>query len=414
LSSFSDVAVVAAVMAWCVALGLASLPAFKEPASSLRRVSSIDGLRGLLALCVFLCHAYAWYGYTHGRGWRDSESPLFLHFGQSAVALFFMITAFLFVGRLLDARGSSIDWLRLYVARVLRLTPAYWLAMGLMFATVGVATINGIDGAGSGIVLRTWPDIFSAATVWLGFSMLGEPAINAYMNTPLIVSGVTWSLPFEWTFYCVLPLLALPLRVAMPAGALVVGLASVLWIAAWQGAPSPILALPFLGGVAAAFAVRVPAFTRFARRRSAGFLVIALLAMLVAFCPTYGLAPLLPLSLAFALMAAGNELFGLLSSRGARVLGAMSYSIYLLHGIVLYAVFMLLIGVKLASAMSPWQHWAIVIAVLPVLLSVAWVSHRWVELPSMRAVGPCVDALRRAIHWRRRGRLPVVAVVRSD
>ncbi len=124
-------------------------------------------------------------------------------------------------------------------------------------------------------------------------------------------------------------------------------------------------------------------------------MALACLGGLVTLCPSpYGIAPLLLQTVAFALVAGGSNLFGLLSSRGARTLGALSYGIYLLHGIVLYVTFMVLIGMQRAQALSPLAHWGVVLAVVPVLLLLAQACHRWVELPAMRAVGPCVRALR--------------------
>jgi peptidoglycan/LPS O-acetylase OafA/YrhL len=48
----------------------------------------------------------------------------------------------------------------------------------------------------------------------------------------------------------------------------------------------------------------------------------------------------LPLfAVTFTCIACGNSLFGLLASKGARVLGEASYGIYLVHGIVLHLAF---------------------------------------------------------------------------
>ena len=49
-----------------------------------------------------------------------------LHLGQTSVALFFMITAFLFWGRVL-AQGERMDWPAMLFARLYRLYPVYLL-----------------------------------------------------------------------------------------------------------------------------------------------------------------------------------------------------------------------------------------------------------------------------------------------
>jgi hypothetical protein len=52
------------------------------------------------------------------------------HLGQMSVALFFMITAFLFWGRVLD-RGKTIDRTEFIVSRLYRLYPVYLLMVAL-------------------------------------------------------------------------------------------------------------------------------------------------------------------------------------------------------------------------------------------------------------------------------------------
>jgi peptidoglycan/LPS O-acetylase OafA/YrhL len=44
---------------------------------------------------------------------------------------------------------------------------------------------------------------------WSSFTVLGGPDINMVERTTLILAGVTWSLPYEWMFYLLLPLLFL-------------------------------------------------------------------------------------------------------------------------------------------------------------------------------------------------------------
>lgn len=60
------------------------------------RFVALDGLRGYLALFVFLYHSALWYFYLRTGQWEVPPSNLYTHFGQSSVLLFFMITGFLF------------------------------------------------------------------------------------------------------------------------------------------------------------------------------------------------------------------------------------------------------------------------------------------------------------------------------
>src|ERR1700759_5008166 len=74
------------------------------------RYSSIDGLRAFLALFVFLHHAAMWYYLFHLHVWGQGPSLMYHHFGSTSVALFFMITAFLFFTKLINASGGEFDW----------------------------------------------------------------------------------------------------------------------------------------------------------------------------------------------------------------------------------------------------------------------------------------------------------------
>ena len=90
-------------------------------ASITSRNASIDGMRGLLALFVFLHHACIWYFSLSTGQWKIPPSYFYTHLGQSSVALFFMITAFLFSNKLLDAScktgGDSLNSTEFWIRR---------------------------------------------------------------------------------------------------------------------------------------------------------------------------------------------------------------------------------------------------------------------------------------------------------
>ncbi|MGV8546907.1 acyltransferase family protein, partial [Pseudomonas aeruginosa] len=78
------------------------------------RFVTIDGLRGYPALFVFLHHASIWYDYlTDGLG-QLAPRRLYADFGQASVALFFMVTGFLFAHEVLQSPGTPIRLLDVY------------------------------------------------------------------------------------------------------------------------------------------------------------------------------------------------------------------------------------------------------------------------------------------------------------
>jgi peptidoglycan/LPS O-acetylase OafA/YrhL len=380
----------AALAALLLAFGTAALlqrrSAVSAPAG---RFASIDGLRGYLALGVFLHHGCIWYFYQHSGEWKLPPSRLYVHLGHSSVAVFFMITGFLFFSKLIDARKRPLDWLKLFVSRLLRLVPLYLVVMLLLFATVAVLS--------GGELQQPARSVAKQALRWLGFTMYGNPPINQVEVTKIIVAGVTWSLPYEWFFYGTLPLLALIVGVRPRWPYLVLGLVSMLALLNWHALPVHLWA--FAGGIAAAWAVRSPALCRWAASWPASLVILGAAATAVAGFPVAtDYAVLVLLSLAFLLVACGNTLFGLLLHPASRLLGEMAYSIYLLHGLLLFGLFHFVLGAdRPGAALNADAHWAWVLALAPCLVLVSHASFRWIEAPAMRATGGLTAALRRRL-----------------
>lgn len=345
------------------------------PAPSVSRYASIDGLRGYLAVFVFLHHSCVWYFYLRTGRWEAPPSNLYVHFGQSSVALFFMITAFLFVSKLIDARNQGLDWTRLFISRALRLVPLYLFTMSLLMAIVAWLSKGKLNEPLSALLRNSFK--------WIGFTVLGDPDLNRVNHTSNIVAGVTWSLPYEWFFYFSLPLFSLLIGVRTPIAYLALGLANVAALIAWE--PNGYDLASFLGGIFAAVLVRYEAFRSFSRSTSASALLIGSVAVAVTFfSSSQELVPLLLLSGAFAIVAGGNSLFGILTAVTSRALGETAYSIYLLHGMLLFFVFRVLVGTTTSSAWSPFFHWLVVVAVTPLLIALCFLTFRFVEHPAMR------------------------------
>ena len=94
------------------------------------RISTLDGLRGFLALGVFFHHAAIYHEYLLDQQWRLPPSRFYSLLGQVGVAMFFMITGYLFWSRVVTERGR-LDWLQLYIGRVFRIGPLYLFPLQL-------------------------------------------------------------------------------------------------------------------------------------------------------------------------------------------------------------------------------------------------------------------------------------------
>jgi peptidoglycan/LPS O-acetylase OafA/YrhL len=377
-----------AMLALAVALGTIRLmpQGVAEPATAGRH-GAIDGLRGYLAFFVFLHHSAVWYGYLRSGTWAVPPSRLYTQFGQSSVALFFMITGFLFFSKLLDARRKPLDWTRLYVSRVLRLTPLYLAAM-LVLAVV-VARLSAFS------LQEPLARLFRHAVIWLTFTIVGSSSLNGVAETNIAVAGVTWSLAYEWFFYLSLPLLGLLLRVMPPIPYLLFSICSLVGIALLK--PEAIRLLTFAGGFTAAIVIRMPTLTKHLRGAAAAVVAYGCLAAAaLAFPPADRPSPLglSLLAVAFIIIAAGNDLGGVLSMRSSRRLGDVSYSLYLLHGLLLFAAFRFVVGFESAASLSTFGHWAVVLCCTPLLVILCCVTYELIELPPTHWAPAVSDWLR--------------------
>ena len=100
---------------------------------------TLDGLRGWLAVAVFVHHTVITWFFLQGRGWALPPSRFYGQLGQVGVALFFMVTAFLFWGKVIDRRGA-LDWRGFLVGRLWRLYPAYLVVFAAILLAVAASS----------------------------------------------------------------------------------------------------------------------------------------------------------------------------------------------------------------------------------------------------------------------------------
>ena len=158
-----------------------------------------------------------------------------------------------------------------------------------------------------------------------------------------MVAGVTWSLRYEWFFYLGLPVLGFVAgRSRQPLAALLstAVVAAIYQRFGWHNTFDPNILQSFIGGIAAAYIVRGPKLAAAGRSTVAGLLAVAALAAVVIFLPTaFTWKATLGLTVFFVVVASGNNLWGGLRLPGLLWLGDITYSIYLLHGFMLWTVF---------------------------------------------------------------------------
>lgn len=357
----------ALLMALCFAIAAAILAAsafYRERLAEQagQRFQTLDGLRGFAALAVFFAHCAANYDYwTTGR-WDGGAAHFYGAIGAAAVSLFMMITGFLFWTRVLR-EGEALSTAKLYRSRIRRLVPMYLVSVALSALVVAVLT---------GFTLQTGLIQFLRdLRAWLSFGFIQNGDLNGLPDARYI-NAVYWTLALEWSFYAALPLLAQFRRGwrfwLLCAVTVYFGLRSPLWLC-------------FLFGALAALAIERGLLTG---RLAAPWLAPVALVPLVLALPfeeIYAVWPLALLAVFFVFVLDGQSLLGLLRCAPARLLGAVSYSVYLVHCIVLYSVMRAVNAVTPLGSLAPLEFWSWAALAVSLAVGLSAITYRYVEYP---------------------------------
>ncbi len=359
-----------------VVLGVAALPAFArldEPAGVAGRVSSIDGLRGFLALGVFVFHMVLMRRYLAEGVWESPQSHFYAVIGPVGVSVFFMLTGYLFWTRLLRTRGRP-GWARLYIGRLFRIGPMYLavvVAMLLIVFSRSGFTLREPAGAVAGPVLQ-----------WLALGLIDtQPDVNGEVARH-VLAGVTWTLWYEWVFYASLLAWATVARWRWHLGAVLLALLACLLAKRFAQVDALGFGALFTIGMAVGSWRHARPVSRWS---PAVWSVIGWLCLAAACAaPGTGYSSVAGLLLGgfFLAVCSGATLSGLLRTRAAQRLGTISYSLYLMQGLVLTVV--LSIGPVARFALSsPLAWWAVGTACAVLLVGAASAGYLWIERPGI-------------------------------
>lgn len=339
------------------------------------RYPEIDGLRGYLAFFVFLHHSYIWQVFLKTEDWDDPKSNLFNQFGQTTVVFFFVITAFLFTTKLINSKNKEINWFEYLKARFFRLFPMYIFSVSIIFFLAAYLT----HFKSNVTLLENTKSVLS----WIFFNVRKKSDINGLEDTFILNSGITWTLPYEWIFYFLLPLIALFFKIKVNYK-IVLTFLSIAVVTMIINKSSLRHFMPFIGGICIALLVRTKKFEEILKEKKYTILVICLLAISVYFFNSGRKPiPIIITSIAFLIIASGNNFFGLLSSSFSRKLGQITYSMYLLHGILLFVIFYFIIGFERAKNFSDFEFWLVITASIFPLILISQLTFKYIESPLM-------------------------------
>lgn len=375
-------------------------------------IEAIEGLRGVAVLWVIAFHYFILRSDRPLDPWIalvKEMRPLQVVVGNGylGVDLFFLITGFLLTLPWLHAHARGAEapsaW-AFYRRRVLRIVPAYYVHLGVLFFLV--------------VPLVLGPE-FWMRNLWFTLENLGAHLAFVHYFTPVTsaslgVNGALWTLALEAQYYLLLPLLA-PWIARRPA-AVALGLIAVALAWRWEAAhgmpalvaiesrlgapwklPEPTirhLLATQLPGYLAHFALGILAGRAWLLGLPAGTprarfaWVAAAMASLVFLYGVHGFARkpageftwlLVPLAMAVAIHALVTKAPGvgalLLANRPLAFTGKVSYSAYLYHLPLLL----------LWNRFVPESGWAGLPLYLAASLATAWVSYRFVEQPFLQA-----------------------------
>jgi len=367
--------------ATCVATGICTLlglliarAGFPQPLGD-RRLGSVDGLRGWLALSVMVHHFYIWtrVSYTGGR-WEAPDINFLGQMGAGAVGLFFMTTGLVFYPRILKG-WKNTSWTSVYITRFFRIVPLVTFSVfviSLLIVVRGGGVFNLAYARNAARWIISWD----------------EPNLLGYYDSGRLNAYVLWSLWYEWVFYLlVLPLCAIAMDTTKTARlpTWLVPISMLCIIAALKIAAKltghhlePLRYFPLfaMGMIAYEIQSKDALRTMLSRRSVSIFALAALVAGMVLFENPYGLG--MPLfAFFFICVACGNSFFGVFRARSALVLGEVSFGIYLLHGIVLDILF--IEGRRIIYNISINQSTIILVIAATIIVPISAATYIFIE-----------------------------------
>lgn len=333
------------------------------------RFETLDGLRGFLALNVFFQHAVTNYFYFQTGVWQIVPVKFYRHLGGEAVILFFMITSFLYWSKAI-AQGGNLDAGALYRSRFLRLAPMYLFSAGIVIASILIQSGFSID------LLQTAKDILS----WLSLGLITTTSVNHISVIP-INAGIHWTLSFEWGFYLILPVLAVALK---SKKALLMSLPLAFF--ALSSPDRGYWAIFFFGIMAAHIYKNYPKISFFSQPISSLVPILGIITVYFISYKPYSLTQYFVSLVVFLSFVYGADLFGLLKTEVAKFLGAISYSIYLLHGIVLFGVLHSVDYFYPIKALSPIAFWSLILLSGIIIIFISSITYRYIEYPFIKRI----------------------------
>lgn len=340
------------------------------------RVNNIDGLRGYLALGVFIHHYVITYYWHITNKWVTPPQDVITNMGQMSVSLFFMITGFLFFKKIFK---NKLDLKKYIVHRMFRLIPLYYVVICIMTLLILIHQ--------NFYIFSSTEQFLDQIFKWMLFQ---QPTVNTYLDTNKVTAGVTWTLKYEWLFYIFIPFAFYFRRFKILF--IILGLFSLYLLIHPKNIQllhytfsSQFFILFYLGYIINYLSkTQFIEHTNFDNKYISIVNIVIILTILFAFKTAYGTMQFLLLGIFFASIVFGNSIFGVLSLSYSKFLGEISYSIYLVHGLILYSIFTLILPTLIQEITIYYMLLMPLITITITIIS--YLSFSYIEKP-MIALG---------------------------
>jgi peptidoglycan/LPS O-acetylase OafA/YrhL len=313
-------------------------------------ISRLESLRGIAALWVAVCHSMFWLSIgaekslwsktlVNVQGVQATVARIVISFfnGAAAVDVFFVLSGFVLARSLSNTEIGAASYMRFSVKRLFRIIPAYWFSLAVVLVYLGVV-YPGYEN-------------FPVASAWFGWWYTDPVTLRTVLDNAVfsdsLLNPISWTLRIE-----VLASLLIPVIVWLmgPRGAVrSIIVVLVTFLIAWfdRGDAAGVARFLYafaLGSVIAKHSSSgaAPTFypTRFWGWTCMGMIMAAniffpldhsFVADIMVIAGSGGIVWSLSID-------KKSRQFSVLDAGWARFLGKISYSFYLLHFIVLYAI----------------------------------------------------------------------------
>lgn len=337
------------------------------------RISTIDGLRGYLAIGVFFTHYIINYNWHITGLWEITQQNWINNISENSVYFFFIITGYLFSNKILNNNFQIKVFL---VNRFFRLAPLYYSIVFLMVFVVFLKTGFQLNEPLYYLFIRVFK--------WILFL---QSNLNGFSNTSVIVAGVTWTLMYEWIFYFSLPVFLYLLRKNKLI--LLIFISIILFLSFFNfhlnifhlSVKMELFVLFFIGFLVAKIRNIIKNNKFYFNNISFSIInFITLYILITQFDTSLSVLQYILLFFCFCTIVLGNSFFGILNLIFSRFLGEISYSIYLVHGVVMYIIFSILFpDFIIKNSLTTYLYMFPLILLIVIIIST--IKYKYIEYP---------------------------------